>query len=278
MREMTTQEVQHVCLEIMKDIHDFCDKNDIKYSLSGGSLLGAIRHNGFIPWDDDLDIQMSRPDYERFIHTYHSENGYRLFAYDLKDQEKQVHVRIGRVCEMNKTYVDQSAFPWIEGDTGIWVDIMPVDGAPHGRGEMEEHLNLLKKEDRKVDLWRLGKAPFSIIYRKKSLREKLGFVIRKVKGRFIDDSPFRRYVQMMKKYDYDSSDYFLASIHYEMREWQPKENMAGYELHEFEDTKLYIMKGYINNLKSLYGNDYMQLPPKEKRHTHNYYKYYWRFG
>ena len=70
MKEMTIQEIQQVTLEILKDVHEFCVDNNIRYSLSGGTLLGAIRHNGFIPWDDDADIQLPRPDYDRFIRTY----------------------------------------------------------------------------------------------------------------------------------------------------------------------------------------------------------------
>ena len=78
MRKMTLQEIQTVNLELMKDIHAFCVKNNIHYSLAYGSLIGAVRHKGFIPWDDDIDIMMPRPDFERFSHEYKSEKGYRL--------------------------------------------------------------------------------------------------------------------------------------------------------------------------------------------------------
>ena len=80
MKQMTNEEIQQVSLKIMKDIHDFCVKNNISYSLYGGSAIGAIRHKGFIPWDDDLDIAMPRPDYDRFIKTYRSEKGYKALA------------------------------------------------------------------------------------------------------------------------------------------------------------------------------------------------------
>ena len=66
MKEMSLREVQLGCFEILKDVHVFCVSNNIRYSLAYGTLLGAIRHKGFIPWDDDIDIIMPKPDYDRF--------------------------------------------------------------------------------------------------------------------------------------------------------------------------------------------------------------------
>ena len=80
MRKMTLDEIQAVNLEIMKEIHVFCVNNHINYSLAYGSLIGAIRHKGFIPWDDDIDIMMPHQDYELFSKTFKSSKGYELLS------------------------------------------------------------------------------------------------------------------------------------------------------------------------------------------------------
>ena len=100
MKEMTTADIQQVSLDILKDIHSFCQKENIKYSLAYGTLIGAIRHRGFIPWDDDVDIMMPRPDYERFIRTYHSAQGYEI----LPEGEESM-IAMARVYDVQRTYV-----------------------------------------------------------------------------------------------------------------------------------------------------------------------------
>lgn len=70
MRQLTDKEIHDCLLNILKDVDEFCRQNGLRYSLAYGTLIGAVRHHGFIPWDDDIDIQMPRPDFERFIREY----------------------------------------------------------------------------------------------------------------------------------------------------------------------------------------------------------------
>ena len=118
-------------------------------------------------------------------------------------------------------------------------------------------------------------APISIIKRYRSKIKTIRFLIGKLLGLVIPNSFVDWYIRYCKKYDVSNSSYFVATDHYGMREWQPKGIMADYQLHKFEDTELFIMSGYKENLKRLYG-DYMKLPPAEKRVNHGTVKFYWK--
>ena len=258
---MTTREVQMVCLDILKDVHEFCVKNNIRYSLSGGTLLGAIRHNGFIPWDDDADIQMPRPDYDKFVRTYKSEQGFRVFDCEV-DGYENTRLRLGRVCEMERTIVNPGPKKWTEKEYGICIDIEPCDGAPTTEQEARKHLENLKRLGSLYNLDRVSYAAWSDVNKFEDSKQKVKFIIQKLLAVFVPHDFFlRKLVACQKKYSWESSDYFMASVHYGMREWQPKENMKEFILHPFEDTMLYVMSGYDANLKSLFGEDYMKLPP-----------------
>lgn len=274
MKEMTLQEVQQVSLEILKDVHKFCVKNGIKYSLSGGSLLGAIRHNGFIPWDDDIDIQMPRPEYEKFIHSYKSEHGYQLFSHEV-DGCEDVGIAYTRVCEMNKTYVNTGIQPWQKKDTGLWIDIFPIDGAPDyprkAKIKIEKmywmwRLTLAARSKYKLDF---GTTESSFVKVRQYFKKLCSYII-----------PWKivtLYIKKCQEYHYDSSNYIanFSIIHYKFREWQPKTEMSEFVLHRFENEEFYIMKGYDISLSSLYGK-YMELPPEDKRINHCNYTYYWK--
>ena len=263
-----------VSLDILKDVHEFCVKNNINYSLSGGTLLGAIRHDGFIPWDDDIDIQLPRPDYDRFIHSYKTGKGYKLFSREIKGGE-DVRIRLTKICDMDRTYIDKGPYVWTDADVGVGIDVIPVDGAPSSEAEMRIHLHKIVKLTRKQRCCLFKKAKFIDVLRYNGIKDKVVFLFGKMLSLFVSDQCVMDLINEQKRYDYDSSDFFCAGPHYGMREWQPKKNMEHYILHKFEDTEFYIMSGYEDNLKSLFG-DYMQLPPEEKRVSHDFNRYYWK--
>ena len=275
MREMTLDEVHDVLYDILVDIHEFCVENDIKYSLAGGTLLGAIRHNGFIPWDDDIDVQMSRPEYERFIHSYKSKNGYLLFSRELPGCE-DVEVAFTRVCDMNQTFVDTSLRPWKNGPTGLWVDVVPIDGAPNSKIRANIKISIM------YVLWKLSitnrypknftiKSTHGYVKKFKHVLKKY-IVVPIIPKNFIC-----YYIALCKEYNYCDNNYIAnySTMQNKFREWQPKRTMESFVLHQFGKGKFYIMEDYNTSLSHLYG-DYMKLPPVDKQVAHIDNSYFWK--
>lgn len=272
MVQMTIQEVQQVSLEILKDVHEFCVENNIRYSLAYGTLLGAIRHNGFIPWDDDIDIMMPRPDYERFIHSYKSRKGYKLFA---RGAEGGNHVYrcIARVCEMEKTYVDPTDSPWVNEKTGIFIDILPIDGAPNTQKEALRHIKQRKLWLKLSYTYRKKHVPFRLIFKMRP-EMMVKTLVKKGLSLFVSNQCIDKMIAHQKKFDYDECEYICANTTYGIGEWMPKRKVERYELHRFEDSEFYVFAEYDYVLKNYYHN-YMEIPPVEERTVHIANRYYW---
>ncbi|SFC56229.1 Phosphorylcholine metabolism protein LicD [Xylanibacter ruminicola] len=266
-QEMTVDEVHDVALEMMKEIHEFCVANDIQYSLAYGSLLGAIRHKGFIPWDDDIDIWMTRPNFERFTKTCKSKKGYKhLSIYD-----KDSLLCFDRVYETDHTYV-KNMTKACDNKTGVWIDIMLLDSVPDN-GQLRnkqykewctlnKQINVFKEI---LTLWEMRRYV-------KLLKVVLFDII---KGRFkylFRNEAYKVHksqLEIMEEYTYTHSKYccfFQCGVFYrnEPQELLPYDSFLAYHLTKFEDTEFMIVDDYDKILSILFG-DYMTPPPEDKR-------------
>lgn len=268
MKKMTTADIQQVSLEILKDVHSFCIKNNIRYSLSYGTLLGAIRHQGFIPWDDDLDIMMPRPDYERFIQSYQSTEGYKILP-----EGKDSMIAMARVYDTKKTHVVMDVSPWCKRDVGIWIDIFPIDGAEENKSLFKQRVDVI------YNLWiqnfkyRLTQISYNT---RKTFIQKLKLFIKKILWRKYNTS--KRHIEIQKLITYGSTNHVtsLSVPDCKDKEYYPIDIFNEYIETKFEDANFLILKNYDFYLQKIYG-DYMKLPPEEDRNPkHTFNEYYWK--
>ncbi len=272
-KELTVQEIHKNTLKILEKIIEICEENDIGYFLAYGSLIGAIRHKGFIPWDDDLDIMMLRPEYDKFL-KYCYEHGKELYPFKLltRDSCENYPYNIARFNDMNYRVVYNNIRLY---DSGLFIDIYPLDGA--GNGSKDE----IKKKYQKRKSLLFSFAGLSIDdHYEPSEKNKwwrsgikyLGRLYAKIRGA---DYWLDKLLEFGQIFPFEESKYIANMV------WSPffdifeKSDFAEYMYAEFEGISVRIPKKYDKILKNIYG-DYMQLPPEEKRVMTHQYKIYRR--
>ena len=260
-KELSIQEIKKVSLDILIDVAKFCDENNIAYFLACGTLLGAIRHNGFIPWDDDIDIMMPRPDYIKFLNEYKS-NDYRL----LKPSDGRYYY--AKVYD-TKTIKVEPMIDYRKYDyLGIDIDIFPLDGIVNDEAIIKKLHNKSKKLE---TLLRLSNQP--IFYRKNPIK-----CVNRIVPRIIGS---KNLVKMIEKnaqsYKYEDSDYVIRMRNTPNGFTGAMKKDVYYPpvKKEFEGQLFNVPNKYDEWLTKFYG-DYMKLPPKEKQNAHHNSKCYYK--
>ena len=274
MKELNEKEVKEISLDILKFITDKCKKLNLKYVLIWGTLIGAIRHKGFIPWDDDIDIAMPREDYEILIQNMIEENDpvYSLVSiYNKKDY----YYLVSRVVN-NKTIIKlNKKSNKNQMDHGIFVDIYPIDKCGIGFCEAVKFFN----KQMRLETFRTMALSKSFIKSRDSLLKTFVkypfYLFSKIKGY----KYFQNSLELNAKISNNKiSNYYCCwcgtggmnaeklifdrDIFNEIIEWK------------FENYIFMIPKEYDYILKQVYGN-YMKLPPKDKQIGHHNYKAYY---
>lgn len=253
--DQTMQQLHRVQVEIMQVIDTFCKTHRIPYSLYAGSLLGAVRHQGFIPWDDDLDICMHRSDYERFLKLWEEAppSGYIL-------QNKENSPRFGQ--SFSKIRKDHTTFLQAQKDAGqfhngIFVDIFPIDRLPEGR---------------RSQLLFYWDCMLYLLYTRQYVPPKGNPLLKSVLRLMLAIVPTsmipavrRRLLKRITRFSHRTD---LSAVTTEtlgaLRTHYPAETVSSYTSLPFEDAQFLCFRAWDQHLRLKFG-DYMQLPPEEER-------------
>jgi lipopolysaccharide cholinephosphotransferase len=251
------RDIQLQLYDVLCRFDDICKKYSITYYLTGGTAIGAVRHKGFIPWDDDIDVAIPRPDYERFSHYAQLELGEKYF-WQTQFTDSEYHLPFGKIRKNNTSSIEAYQIPNLKRN-GIFIDVFPLDGAPNyffriinlGIPKYINRIIIRKNVNRKFhkgyleDLWMFTARmiPYSVLH----------------------------WIQSMciRLYPYAASKYFVnlgGAYSYE-KETGPMKWLNPPKYLNFETRLFPVMNNYDSYLRHVYG-DYLKLPPEDKRTSH----------
>ena len=265
MKEIKYDELRVVQLNILQNVHNFCIAHDIKYTLAYGTLLGAVRHGGYIPWDDDIDIAMLRPDYERFMQEYKDE----VYKFTECRLDKDVHIGFGKV-EDTRTLV-------IEGgntkNLGVTIDVFPIDDLCDTYEDSVKYFRSFKWN------WLIRKVKYRELSIVKTISKKIAVGLLKVVCiPFSVHSLTLKNVERALKHRNPHSKYvgLICDANVYEIEIMKRTIWSEYQTVSFEGKTIVAVKDTDGYLRSLYG-DYMKLPPKEQQvPKHDFEAIYWK--
>jgi lipopolysaccharide cholinephosphotransferase len=260
-RIKSVQEIKDIEFEVMKYVNETSKKLGIQCFLSGGTLLGAIRHKGFIPWDDDVDLMLKRQDYHRLIDAINRDtrSPYKALTYRT---DSQYYYPFAKVVDTRTGISENVRMPI--STVGIGVDIFPIDGLPKSEVKQKRHFSIigfLRKYYEYVYKINSDTRPMN------KAHEWMYRTFLRTLSRLINSIAVR--------HSFDGSSLVAVSVWgYGLKERIARSRMNRAVTVEFEKEEFFAPLGYDNYLRNLYGN-YMQLPPKAKQHAgHNVTAWY----
>ena len=252
-------------IEILQAVHEACEELGIKYVIMFGTLLGAVRHKGFIPWDDDIDICMTREDYELFLakgQQYLPAN-LRIQHYSTEPECPNIYAK---VRDSSTTFLHQEHID-LDINQGIFIDVFPMERIKSNKLAVEAEY--YKRQAFSVINLCYDKAYIDSIIRKSSkiIGYIMHYVVDKLLVRPTRASFLYREDNRRKKNHAKGDDCMFITVTPLKRTTAPYSLLEQRALYEIDGKQFYGPKDYDRILKLLYG-DYMKLPPEDKRITH----------
>ena len=260
MTQEQLRKIGEIQLELMDEVHRICIKNNIRYYMAYGTLLGAVRHKGFIPWDLDIDVVMPRADYERFKQVCKEQlnEEYAYLDHESSRNYMRPHALVShKGTELTRKY--DSVNPK-QMKTGVYIDIFPLDNAPDDENTRNKHRKTLCR------IRTIKDKRLMYCYSFKRWRRMIHYLFAAMLI-WIPVPQLNRYQQkIMQKYNGQETKLVcsMAGGYAYERECMPRAFFAEPALLEFEGRSFYAPRNYVEYLAKMYG-DYMQLPPEEKR-------------
>jgi lipopolysaccharide cholinephosphotransferase len=264
MKKINLTEIRKIQLELLQNFHEFCVSNNLRYFLDAGTLLGAIRHKGYIPWDDDIDVGMPRLDYDEFIKR--AGDGYKNSLLLLPKDTNNSYLKIIDKRTILIEYTKEKT-----QKIGIYIDVYPKDGLPNMGLRVKFRYQIikiltLKHWYNKVTLKRLMKS-------RNIIKKIIGFLT----WPLCHDQTIILHLidRLSRKYSFDESKYCATMVSGGLNNCVLTNVLNEYEIKKFEELSLFVPKKYDIYLKKLYGN-YENLPPLSKRFSNHKFEAFFK--
>lgn len=266
-RALTAQEIKQCQLDVLEEIHAFCLKNGLKYYMVYGTLIGAVRHQGYIPWDDDIDIAMPREDYDCFIKTF---NGSK------PEVSKCIHFSIepGYYLDFAKVYDKRTRLIELVNkpvEIGAYIDVFPIDVMPDDTAQAEAHLRKILEQEKLLRKHNQtgsgkGRALKSLVHDLERLP---------LKGNRLQC--IRKIEELGTAFRGQKTGHVSIAVggFALLKDYVPAEWYAEPVLVPFEGTQFCAPAKAHELLTHWYG-DYMTLPPEQEQQSHHIYNAFWK--